>query len=289
MSLLRHLLQRKDIWKRLLVERATEPLHLNFASLFVALFGSTRAKILFDVLVRQHHAFGVLAAAEAAKARGLKDVTVIELGVGSGVGLQNICELAERVSKATQIAISVVGFDTGVGMPPPRDYRDHPELYQAGWFPMDQELLRSRLPKFATLILGDVRDTLPSFLDKLSTAEPIGFVTLDVDYYSSSVDALLLFLGKPDVYLPVVQLYVDDISMYSHNPACGELLAIREFNASHGNRQIAFNRFLPHQRIFKHAEWLTHMYSVHILDHPLRTTLKREVPIVSMPNPYLDC
>jgi hypothetical protein len=30
--------------------------------------------------------------------------------------------------------VSVVGFDSGVGMPPPLDYRDHPDLYQQGTF-----------------------------------------------------------------------------------------------------------------------------------------------------------
>ena len=30
------------------------------------------------------------------------------------------------------------GLDTGEGMPPPRDHRDHPELYGQGWYPMDR-------------------------------------------------------------------------------------------------------------------------------------------------------
>ena len=41
----------------------------------------------------------------------------------------------------------IFGFDTGLGMPDPIDYRDHPELYKAGDFKMDQENLKKILPE----------------------------------------------------------------------------------------------------------------------------------------------
>src|SRR3954462_5615339 len=47
-----------------------------------------------------------------------------ELGVGSGTGLLNLCEIAARVTAETGVAFELVGFDTGRGMPRPRDYRD---------------------------------------------------------------------------------------------------------------------------------------------------------------------
>ena len=287
MRLLLSLLKRRDIWRRLLIERLTEPLHLNLLSLLVAVCGTTRAKVLFDLLVRQQHAYGLLAAADEARARGLAAVTVVELGVGSGVGLANLSELARRIARVTKVRIDVVGFDTGVGMPAPTDYRDHPELYQEGWFPMDRERLRTRLPAATRLILGDLRDTMPAFAAELSPAAPLGFATLDVDYYSSSTDALRLFLGPPTGYLPVVPIYVDDVALRTHNPACGELLAIREFNDRHRHRTIAFDHFLPHRRVLKHAECLTHMYDVHVLDHPERNRLRSETPPVVVQNPYL--
>src|SRR3954449_12914280 len=144
--LLRSLLKRRDFWHRLAVERLTEPVHLNLMSLLAAAFGRTRAKIAFDVIVRQQHAYGLLHSAELAHAHGVRRVTVAELGVGVGTGLLNLCEISARVSRATGIGFDVVGFDTGVGMPPPVDYRDHPELYDAGWFLMDRDRLQSRLP-----------------------------------------------------------------------------------------------------------------------------------------------
>ena len=69
MGLFSSLLNRKDIWERILVERLTEPIHLNVISLFVLALGTTRAKIALDLLVRQQHAHGMLYAADTAKRR----------------------------------------------------------------------------------------------------------------------------------------------------------------------------------------------------------------------------
>ena len=230
-SLLTSLLRRRDIWKRIAIERLTEPLHLNVIAAGLALLGSTRSKIAFDLLPRQHHAFGLLHAADTALARGARSVTIVELGVGSGTGLINLCDLAIRVSKATGIAFHIVGFDTGVGMPPPVDFRDHPELYKEGWFPMgDREALMTRLPSNARLILGDLRDTIPKFVETLQAESPLGFVTLDVDFYSSSKHALALLQGPPSCYFPYISVYVDDMALPTNSYYAGELLAISEFN-----------------------------------------------------------
>src|SRR3954452_7553904 len=198
--LLRSLLKRRDFWHRLAVERLTEPVHLNLMSLLAAAFGRTRAKIAFDVIVRQQHAYGLLHAAELAHAHGARRVTVVELGVGVGTGLLNLCELSDRVERTTGIGFDVVGFDTGTGMPAPVDHRDHPELYETGWFGVDADALRARLPANARLILGDLDETVDEFVAGMDPAAPLGFATLDVDYYSSSVSALRLFTGAPEHY-----------------------------------------------------------------------------------------
>src|SRR5450631_918628 len=57
---------------RVLYERFPEPLHLNILSIFVALFGSYKARIAFDLVVRQQYAFSLLKTAELAQAQGLK-------------------------------------------------------------------------------------------------------------------------------------------------------------------------------------------------------------------------
>lgn len=162
------------IWKRIFRERLTEPLHMNILSIFVALFGSTRSKIAFDLIVRQHNAFAILNAAERAVECGRTAITVVEFGVAAGAGLLNLCEISQKVTKITGVEIKVVGFYTGAGMPPPRDYRDHPDYYVTGDFPMsDFDALRRRLPANAQLIIGEISQTLPEFIATLSSSAPL--------------------------------------------------------------------------------------------------------------------
>jgi hypothetical protein len=44
------------VLRRVMVERLTEPLHLNMASAFVAVFGGFRAKVAFDLVYKQPYA-----------------------------------------------------------------------------------------------------------------------------------------------------------------------------------------------------------------------------------------
>jgi hypothetical protein len=281
-------LARPHVWKRIFVERLSEPLHLNLISLFVAAFGSVRARISFDLYVRQQHAFGLLQAADAAAAAGYKRVTAIEFGVANGAGLLNMCNLAKKITGATGVEFNVVGFDAATGMPPIRDFRDHPELYQPGWYPMsDPDRLRAKLTANAALILGEIAMTVPCFLDALPDDAPIGFVSVDVDYYWSAVDSLKVFDGPPERYLSLVTMYFDDVSSQTHNPWCGELAAIEEFNARHDQRKIAPFNFLREDRILKNAKWIRQMYTLHVLDHPARFTALKNHGSVVLGNSYI--
>lgn len=276
-------------WKRLAVERLSEPLHLNAIAAAVAVFGSTRARINFDLYVRPQHAFGLLHAADTARTYGQKRVAALEFNVANGAGLLNICELATAVTKATDVEFDIVGFDLGTGMPEIRDFRDHPEAYQPGWYPMeDPERLRQRLPANAALMLGDLRQTVGEFLANLRHDTPIGFVSLDVDYYWSSVEALRVFSATTaERYLPIVTMYLDDVTRDIHNPWCGELAAVNDFNAQSEMRKIAPFNYLREERILKNARWIGQMYLAHILDHPARHTVLQDYGLVSLDNPYL--
>jgi hypothetical protein len=60
--------------------------------------------------------------------------------------------LAKKITKATGVSFNIVGFDDVSGMPALRDYRDHPEAYQPGWYPMEApDRLRAKLPTIAKL------------------------------------------------------------------------------------------------------------------------------------------
>jgi hypothetical protein len=274
--------------RKVLVERGTEPIHLNLLSLIVAACGSYRAKVDFDLVVRQQYAFPILYAADAAKRYGHKTVTIIEFGVAGGAGLLNMCRIAERTRAATGIEFRVYGFDTGKGMPAPLDYRDLPESFQAGDFPMDVEGLKRALPDFAELIIGDIAETVPEFLDTLPDDAPIGFVAVDVDYYSSAKNALEVLTGAPDLYLPVVPVYLDDIGVDGSNPWTGELLAVDEFNRDNRLRKIAPFTLLRSRRIFKNTQWIDRMFAAHVHDHALRSPAHRRPSRAVLPNEYIN-
>lgn len=58
----------------------------------------------------------------------------------------------KRSQKRLVSLSNIVGFDDVSGMPALRDYRDHPEAYQPGWYPMEApDRLRAKLPTIAKL------------------------------------------------------------------------------------------------------------------------------------------
>ncbi|APY85534.1 hypothetical protein A7J05_07220 [Streptomyces alfalfae] len=141
-------------------------------------------------------------------------MTVVEFGVAGGNGLLALAEHARYYSTATGVAVRVVGFDGGLGMPPAKDPRDLPYLFGAGLYTMDGDRLRARLGA-AELVVGDLTETLPHYLRSradLLREHPVGFVSLDLDYYSSTVTALDLFRGPEHEHLlPRVTCYLDDL------------------------------------------------------------------------------
>jgi len=150
----------------------------------------------------------------------------------------------------------------------------------------DYERLRNLLPRNAQLVLGNVSDTVKSFLDALSPESPIGYVVLDVDYYSSSLECLKIFEGDAGLYLPETLMYLDDINADVHNPWQGELLAVHEFNEMHSMRKICPYNFLRSARVLKNAMWIDQIYLLHVLDHASKSTPKVG-PSVIQGNPYL--
>jgi hypothetical protein len=279
-------LRAPHIWERMFYERLTEPLHLNFLALGVAIFGSFRRKVDFDLVLRFHNAYGLLNAATNAKKFGLNEVTAIEFGVAAGAGLMNMASIAKRVEKETGVRVKLAGFDTGKGMPAPLDYRDHPESYGAGDFPMDYARLRASLPEDVELVLGELRDTVPQWVAR-DANPPIGYIVIDVDYHSSAVDALRILEAEPDRYLPVVTVFLDDVRYDEHNSWCGELLAVSEFNKGTHLRKIERPAFIDQTRVFKNAPWLRQIFFCQILDHPSRQPGNVRKGVAKLENPYL--
>ena len=85
-------------------------------------------------------------------------------------------------------------------MPKTNDYRDFPDKYTEGDFPMiDKEKIKSLNSE---LILGDLKKTIQNF-KKNYLKSPIGFFAMDVDIYSSTKYALNLFKENANFYLPL--------------------------------------------------------------------------------------
>jgi hypothetical protein len=221
------------------------------------------------LIVRPGYLWGALHGAFLAKWLGLGSVCLIEFGVAGGNGLTVLELIAERIEDHLGMKISVYGFDTGRGLPPPKDVRDCPNLFTEGTYSMDVDKLRSRLRR-AHLILGMVDETVPHFVSTYKSA-PVAFVSVDLDLYTSTKQALRLFDADTSILLPRVHCYFDDINGYTYAEHNGERLAIAEFNQEHQLRKISPMYVLRHYVPRRCADdpWVERFYMAHILDHEL--------------------
>lgn len=216
---------------------------------------------------RPAYVWGILQGAALAKVLGYNRISVIEFGVAGGAGLISM----ERISEAAEqlvggISIDIYGFDTGEGIPRSMDYRDCPNIWLDGQFPMDEAALRGRLRR-ARLVIGRVAETVPAF--RSGDYSPVAFVSFDLDLYSATRNALQIFDSGFDSLLPRVICYFDDMIGLTYSEFNGERLAISEFNDAHDTRKISplygLKYFLP---FASSASWPELIYFAHFFDHP---------------------
>lgn len=213
--------------------------------------------------VRPNYAWGVLHAASVARHLGIARISAVEFGVAGGNGLLALEAAATFASEGVEVEVH--GFDTGAGLPAPADHRDTPYVHAPGHFPMDANALRERLSSRTSLHLGLVGETLRGF-----SGAPVGFVALDLDYHSSTVDALALFDLPPARLLPRVMVYVDDALGYPWGDTNGPRAAIAEFNASRSERAIDHLHGMRHlvPRASFDSRWPEALWLAHVYDHP---------------------
>jgi hypothetical protein len=230
-------------WKSRFLEFAMDPHPLRTSTLELIKkrrLGTYEWRVEIGAVVKPPYAYCVLESARLAKLLGIPRISVIEFGVAEGWGLLTLERHAAAIGKVLGVEISVFGFDTGTGLPPPTDYRDLPYHWRAGFFSMDAEAVRKKLTS-ATLVLGDVSETLKTFITDYDPA-PIGAVMHDMDLYSSTAVGLRLFDVDERYRLPRIFTYFDDIlgeSITLYNDYTGERLAIKEFNESHDSQKIS--------------------------------------------------
>lgn len=237
---------------------------------------SIRVRADWDAVYRPEYLVGVLAAADQALKERVQEISVIEFGVASGNGLVTLQRHAESVEKETGVKIKVYGFDNGKGLPQSSgDYRDHPDQWRPGDYPMDEARLRTQLTDRTSLIIGNVADTLPDFISKMQTS-PVGFFAVDLDLYSSTREALKILVCPGKRMLLRVPIYFDDVWFICNHRFAGELLAIEEFNHASEKVKIDHWRGIEDGRPFPENGWLKRMYVAHDLDAISKVVLDRE-------------
>ena len=233
--------------------------------------GNFELREQFDAFYKPQYAWGMVQAAKIAKTFGINRITAIEFGVAAGGGLLSLDKYSLEIMRDLGVQIDCYGFDSGKGLTKPVDFRDAPYIWKEGQFsPSDGDMynfnsLRSKLLN-SQLVIGDVKETVPEFSGKLTS--PIGFISFDLDLYTSTRDAFEIFNGDHSKYLPRVPLYFDDVSGPDAfcNEFMGELLAIEEFNAKTAGEKIAkINGFELYRKI--PSSWNVGAYMYHRFDH----------------------
>lgn len=235
-----------------------EPLRVVFARYLLKKtgLGSYTTRLSLEAVPRPYYGFPIYHSLRLAKSLGYKKVSIIEFGVAGGNGLLNIEYHVKEIKKKMDIEVEIYGFDLASGLPETKNYRDLLYQWEAGFYKMDVEKLKSKL-SLAKLVLGDIKKSLENF-----ACAPVACVMIDVDHYTSTVDALEVFKLP---HLPRVFCYFDDVvgnEICLYNEFTGELLAIDEFNqkntmkiARYRSKNTSYreNMFIMHD--FEHAEY----------------------------------
>jgi hypothetical protein len=217
---------------------------------------------------RPEYVWGIIRAGDNAKLLGLDRISIIEFGVAFGHGLIEMERAVKLTEKIYDIKIDIYGFDSGKGMPKPKDYRDMPHLFNETDFLMDEEKLKSQLNK-SRLILGPVKSTINEFIK--SKPAPVGFVAFNLDYYSSTLDAFKLFLTNQNILMPRIFCYFQDILGPIFNEHVGENLAISDFNKKNKrkiSKLIGIQIGTPFESL-NQSLWNKQFYLANIFDHKL--------------------
>jgi hypothetical protein len=230
--------------------------------------GSYRFRLDAGALHRPHYAYILYQAAQLAARLGEPRISVIEFGVAGGGGLLWMERHAVEVEKLfPTVKIELYGFDTGGGLPAPRDYRDLPYHWKSGFFAMDPAALKAKLTR-AKLVIGDAVETSKTFFADFNPA-PIGAISHDLDFYSSTRPALDMFLAESRFLLPRIFCYFDDTiggEVELYNDFTGERLAIEDFNRDNETVKIApphYLRVLDGGQLWRHQIWIAHCF-----EHP---------------------
>jgi hypothetical protein len=216
----------------------------------------TRAKQAFARALGRASEFNHLPAAlaytlEKHQARE-RPLTYWEFGTGSGNTLQRALSVLKNYGDA-----EVCLFDSFKGLPPPTGSHDAHVTWSAGDFAFSTDYIRGVIRKNGfpldrvRFVEGFFEESLTPALAESLRSKPPAFVTLDLDYYSST-KAALDFLQP--LFVSGCNVFFDDLWSFDGHPEHGQLKALREFNAANKRGQLVPNTIFP-DRIYSYFNW----------------------------------
>lgn len=237
----------------------------SFASIYkqikIALYreadlSSYTKKVQLGLEYRPHYALGLLKACNLAKKLNIDCIYALEFGCAGGSGIQDLLYLSKKIQALTGVKILVKGMDLGEGLCKPESFRDLPYMWDEGFYKCDYRKLKS-MGLYEYIMFGDVSDTLPELLrdSALGVHARIGFMSFDMDYYSSTKKVLdIISSTNHTKFLPRTPVYFDDTLMTCQDT--GELRAIHEFNQISDAFKIHPNELEPEFLSLKWRNWL---------------------------------
>lgn len=203
-----------------------------------------RLKLLFANAVGRADLYGHLAlsvetALSVHKKRN-RPLTYYEFGTGSGNTLERALDALKKFKGGRAFL-----FDSFEGLPAMQHKSDASPLWKQGDFSFSQNYI-SRIVKKSgfdsenvRFIKGFYETSLTLELQKELANSPPAFVTIDVDYYSST--KIVLDFLKPILASGCI-IFFDDLWAFDGHPEYGQLKALNEFNLSNSDGQL-----VPHQ------------------------------------------
>jgi len=162
--------------------------------------------------------------------------TYYEFGTGSGGTLKMFLRAATRFSSDYNRPLDEIKlflFDSFQGLPPvTREEDDHP-TWDKGYFAYPKNYIEKIIEEHrfplsnVKFFEGYFNKSLNAETLALLRNDPPSIVTMDVDYYSSTIDALK-FIAP--ILMSGTVFYFDDLYSFFLHPELGQVKAISEFN-----------------------------------------------------------